>query len=446
MERSQLELRVGLFAFFALFLLIWGWSWLKSFSLFVQPQRFTAQFTDVAGLSRNATVNIQGVRVGTVEYLDFVRDPQHPERNDKINVHVKISDSTIKVPLGSHVSIQTLGLVGAKYIEIVLPRDAAGNVLNNRPLGPDDVLVPPDVEEPVRVELVVNRVASRIDDIVSSLDSQQATKALHNLSIAAGKLSSNMDRIKDVAESVKTASVNISNTANKFGKTAESADVAAERAGSFFVNGNQTMHSISELADDFKGTDRKVNKILDNPAFSSDMKDALTQAHETAETIRAAIGDVNTTLKDKDLREQVLSSLTKLETSTNNIKASMDQLSKISGDQGLRSDIKDAVHTAKEAIAEADTLVHEPDFKSNICATLNKVRTAATNIDVAARQIQQVLNKRAPLLHMLFGQPGKKPPAAPDDPNCPPKQKVIKAPVLIEVPAVPLQAPAPGKP
>src|SRR5262245_55431413 len=129
MDTAKYEVRVGLFALFALILLVWGWSWLKSFSLFYQPQRFTAQFSDVAGLSRNATVNIQGVRVGTVEYMEFVTDPQHPEHNDKINVHLKITDSTVQVPEGSHISIQTLGLVGAKYIEIVLPRDAAGNVI-----------------------------------------------------------------------------------------------------------------------------------------------------------------------------------------------------------------------------------------------------------------------------------------------------------------------------
>jgi phospholipid/cholesterol/gamma-HCH transport system substrate-binding protein len=438
-KRSLDETRVGLFTLFALILLVWGWGWLKSFSLFSQPQRFTAQFGDVAGLSRNATVNIQGVRVGTVEYMEFVHDKQHPEHNSKINVHVKITDSTVQVPEGSHISIQTLGLVGAKYIEIVLPHDAAGNVITGRPLGPNDVLVPPVVEEPVRVELVINRVASRIDDIVSSIDTQQAGRALNNLSQATAKLNKNMDRLQDAAESVKTASQDISATANKFGSTADNATIASERASSFFATGNHTMENVSELANEFRGTSRKVNKLLDNPAFSGDMKEAITQARQTAEVIRGAINDVGTTLKDKELRTEVVSALSHLETSTNNIKNSLQTLDKISGDQGLRSDLKDVVSNARAAMNQASTLLNQPDFKANVCATLNKVRAAASNIDVASRQVQQVLNKRAPLLHMLFGRPGAKPAPTPDDPSCSPKLNTPN-------PAIcPPQAPPPGK-
>jgi phospholipid/cholesterol/gamma-HCH transport system substrate-binding protein len=445
MDRTNYQTNVGLFALIALILLLYGWGWLKSFSLFSQPQRFTAQFSDVAGLSKNATVNIQGVRVGTVEYMEFVNDPKHPEHNAKINVHLKITDSTIQVPEGSHVSIQTLGLVGAKYIEIVLPRDAAGNVIKGRPLGPNDVLVPPAVEEPVRVELVMNRVASRIDDIVGSIDTQQASKAFNNLSQATAKLNKNMDKLKDVAESVQTASDDVATTANKFGKTADSASIATERAATFFKTGDETLHSIDETSDEFRGTARRVNKLLENPNLTGDLKEAIAEARKTAETIRGAMGDLEKTLQDKDLRAQVLDLLTHLEKSTENVKASLETVNKLAGDQGLRSDIKDIVHQAKEAISEADSLVHEPDFKSNICATLNKVRTAADNIDVAARQIQQVLDKRAPLLQMLFRRPGKKPPHTPDNPNCAP---VLKAPkVLVPVPVqTPVTAPAPGSP
>jgi len=445
MDRTNYYTNVGLFALIALILLLYGWGWLKSFSLFSQPQRFTAQFSDVAGLSKNATVNTQGVRVGTVEYMEFVNDPQHPEHNAKINVHIKITDSTIQVPEGSHISIQTLGLVGAKYIEIVLPRDAAGNVIKGRPLGPNDVLVPPAVEEPVRVELVINRVATRIDDIVSSIDTQQASKALNNLSQATAKLNKNMDKLKDAAESVQTASDDIATTATKFGKTADNASIATERASTFFKTGDETLHNISDLTQDFRGTTRRVNKLLDNPALSSDLKEAIAEARQTAETIRGAMGDLETTLKDKDLRAQVLDLLTHLEKSTENVKSSLETVSKLSGDQGLRSDIKDTVHEAKQAIEQAGAILNQPDFKANICATLNKVRTAADNIDVAARQVQEILDKRAPLLKMMFGRPGKKPPHTPDNPNCPPLIKAPKARVVAPAP-VPVTAPAPGSP
>jgi ABC-type transporter Mla subunit MlaD len=445
MESDKYAIRVGLFALFALILLVWGWAWLKSFSLFAQPQRFVAQFTDVAGLSRNATVNIQGVRVGTVEYMDFVNDPQHPDHNRKINVHIKITDSSIVVPEGSHISIQTLGLVGAKYIEITLPRDAAGNVMAGRPLNQNDVLVPPNVEEPVRVELVVNRVASRIDEVVSSIDIQQASNALHNLSQATAKLNKNMDRLTDAADSVKAASNNISLTSTKFGHTADNATIASERASTFFATGNTTLHNISELANEFRGTSRKVNHLLDNPNFSGDLRETIAQARQTAQTIREAMADINTTLKDKDVRDEVMGILTRLQTSTENIHRSMEIVDKMSADQGLRSDLKDVVRDAREAMAKANTLLADPTFKTNLDCAITKVREAATNVDTDARQIHQILSKRAPLLQLLFGRPGKpnaqqvSPPCP--SPACPPG--AVPAP-LPGQPAPAPKAPVPG--
>jgi phospholipid/cholesterol/gamma-HCH transport system substrate-binding protein len=454
MERTNYEVRVGLFALFALILLVWGWAWLKSFSLFSQPQRFTAQFSDVAGLSRSAPVNVQGVRVGTVDYIEFVNNQQQPEHNRKINVHIKITDSSIVVPEGAHISIQTLGLVGAKYIEIMLPKDAAGNIIGGRPLTADDVVVPPAVEEPVRVELVVNRVASKVDDIVSSVDTQQAAKAIDNLSQATAKLNKNMDQFKQAAVSVTKASDQISATAGKFGRVADNATTATERAGTFFADGDKTMRNVSELAADARGTTHKLNKLLDNPNISSDLKETMAQARQTAETIRATMSELSNTLKDKDLREQVLSSLTHLETATNNIHSSLETLSKLAGDKELRGDVKYIVQNAKEAMHLASSILNQPDVKGNFCATLNKIHAAADNVDVAARQLQEIMSKRAPLLQMMFGRPGKVPPKQPDNPACPPKKSGFSlfhhsgnttTTVPMSVPTT-VPAPAPGRP
>ncbi len=62
-NKPNYEYRVGLFAVIALIILFWGWSWLKDFS-FHPPQRFKVQFHDIAGLTKNAPVQVNGVRVG----------------------------------------------------------------------------------------------------------------------------------------------------------------------------------------------------------------------------------------------------------------------------------------------------------------------------------------------------------------------------------------------
>jgi hypothetical protein len=37
---------------------------------------------------------------------------------------------------------------------------------------------------------------------------------------------------------------------------------------------------------------------------------------------------------------------------------------------------------------------------------MQKIRAAVQDIDIAAQQLRQILDKRHPLLHMIFGRPG----------------------------------------
>lgn len=419
-QQTNREIRVGLFSLGALILLVAGWAWLKSFSLFHAPQRFNAEFDDIAGMSNSATVNVQGVRVGTVDTINF-------NKARKVLVRIKITNPDVTIPKGSDISIQTLGLVGAKYLEISLPRDKNGKLADNPPLTEEDTVYPKGeapneqlaqnglVHNPTRTELIINNVAEKIGAIAQTIDPESVGQSINNLSSASNKLNANMDRLRDAADSVKTASSNIAVTSERFGRTADNASVASERASTFFRDGDTAVRNISELTTEFKGTSRRINGMLANPNFSSDLKETISQARQTAETVRGAMKDLGTTLQDKNLREQVLATLTRLQQSTENIKTSMEIVNRMSADQGLRSDLKDVVKGAKEALEKANGLLSEQGGLggTDVRSTVARVKTAATDVDIASRQIQQVLSKRAPLLHLLFGRPGKLPPEVP---------------------------------
>ena len=383
-------------------LLVFGWSWLKSFSLFNQPQRFTVRFSDVAGLSNNATINVQGVRVGSVEFINFV---DAGAEGKMVDVHLKITNGTLRVPKGAVITIQTLGMVGAKYIECTLPIHTADKSGPEwQPLTDADTVRGVD---PVRVEMVLNNVATKVSDVFSRIDTQKASNTFNNLSAASEKLNKNMDRLARVSDSVNTATHDISVAAVKFGKTADGADIVTRDASKFFRSGDRTFNSVTAVADDFRTTSSRINKLLDNPNFSGDLRETMVQARATADTISNAMKDFNVTLQDKPLREEILAILTRLQASTENIRQSMETVNKISGDEKLRADLKEIVQTAKEAMAQANNILGDPNFKEDLRSTIVKVRGAATNVDIAAQQMRQVLNKRAPLLQMLFGRPGK---------------------------------------
>jgi len=387
-NKPNYEIRVGLFTLLAIIILLWGWSWLKSFALH-QPQRFTVKFHDVAGLNTNAPVNVNGVRVGTVEKIEL-------HGKGQVLCKLKITGDDTSIPEGSKVTIQTLGLVGAKYIEISLPEVNADEPAPP-PITPDSVIVG---EDPVRTELYLNKIAANLSHVSEALGSKSASKSLAKavetsgdmvtqFKEAAEKFNKNMDKLAD-------ATATFSTTANKFSQGATSAT-------GFFNEGTQTMQKVSGLAQDLQKTNRKVDKILSNPAFTSDLKETAQLANKTAEKIQRAIHELNSTMTDKVIRDDMISMLNKLANSTESISHSMEIVKSISVDQGLRSDVKEVVANAKEAMTKANTVLGDRTFVSDAKLTMEKLRTAADSVDLASRNINGLLGSKHLLFHLMFG-------------------------------------------
>ncbi len=388
LDKPNYEIRVGLFTVVALIILSWGWAWLKSFSWHA-PQTFTVKFHDVAGLNKNAPVNVNGVRVGTVEKIEL-------KGKGQVYCGLKISSEDIIIPQGSAVTIQTQGLVGAKYVEITLP-EVKPNEHSPPPIDSSEVIIG---QEPVRTELYINKIVTNVSNFTDSIASSDALsgvtnaaeasgQAVENIRDAAHKFSTSMDKLSD-------ATTTIRNSADKFGKGAGSADV-------FFNQGTQTLRKVSGLTDDLHTTTRKVNKVLDNPNFSADFKDTAKLAKETAEKVQNAMHELNTTLTDQSLRSDLVGMLNKLANSTENIYQSMKIVQSVSGDQNLRSDMKDLLANAKEAMAKANVLLGKDSFVNDVRSTMAKLRTTSDNVDSAAKDISSVLERKHLLMHMMFG-------------------------------------------
>lgn len=384
-EDIHIEIRVGFFAIFAFILLVSGWGWLKSFTL-EAPQRFGVKFRDVAGLANNAPVNLNGVRVGVVEKIDL-------KGKSEVIAHLKITNKDVPIVEGSKVTIQTLGLVGAKYVEINLPDKKDGE--------PAQEIIPADSiiagEDPVRTELYLNKIATNISSFSDELASKESRSSLKT---ALGKSGATMESIHSAAakldknmEKLATATDSLRGTSDKFGGTSTSAT-------RFFNEGTIALK-------DVKGVSHRMNKILDNPALTTDIKETVQLAKETADSIKGAIANLNSTLTDKPLRDDLLAMMGRLSASTEQISNSMKVVNKLATDEGLRSDIREATRNAKEAVTRANTLLNDPGFGKDAIQTMKSVRQAADNIDVTSKQLNQILGKRNPLLHMMFGRPGR---------------------------------------
>lgn len=110
MKRFNLELTVGLFVILGLLAL--GYLSVKLGQLPIgggNSYVVTALFSTATGLSRDASVEIAGVRVGRVEKIEL--EDYEALVTLRLNSDIKLQEDAI-------VSIKTSGLIGAKYIRI----------------------------------------------------------------------------------------------------------------------------------------------------------------------------------------------------------------------------------------------------------------------------------------------------------------------------------------
>lgn len=388
-EKPNYEARVGLWVLIAGVMFIYGWGWLKGLSLFHPPQRFTVQFHDVAGLNNNAPVNVNGVRVGVVDKLAL-------KKKGEVLVNLKINSEELVIPQGSRFTIQTLGLVGAKYMEITLPDEVPGQ-------PPPPALDSSSIvqgEDPTRVELVLNKIGTNISQI--------------DFASVKDTINKDMERMAKAADSVREAS-------NKLGGVAEDGKGAAANAREFFERGTRSFDKLDQiatgsrnsmqhfngLADDWRSTSHKLNKILDNPALSADLKDTMDKAQQTAQIIQNTMKDLNKTIRDPELRKDLLGGLDQLNKSSENVYGSVKMVRDVTADKELRGELKTMISQAHETVERANEIVNQPGFTADVRSTLAQVKKSAQDLQIVSRQINQILNQKRPLFKMLTGSPGK---------------------------------------
>ena len=333
------DMGLGVFTTLALILLLWGYCWFQSYEPFRTTQRVSVVFREIAGLNDNAAVFLDGVRIGTVEGLEW-------QSEHRVMVRLRINTARLIIPQGSRFEILTNGIVGAKYVQIDLPPKEPGQL--PPPALDQSTIVMGD--DPVRPELAVNKLAIGLSKI-------------------------DTDRFQTNLEEARRTMVH---AADEF----------------------------SNLADATTPAVRKLNRILNDPHFSEDLKETAKKAQETAKTIQAAIRDLNVTLTDQPLRKDLLDTLTQLNNSAHSIERSVGVVQKISSDTGLRSDLKQMLVDARRDLDKLNNIMDDPNYTTDFKATLAKTREAVDHVDLLARQMNQILDKRHPLLHMLTGRPG----------------------------------------
>lgn len=118
--KSKLELKVGWFVLAGLAVLIIFVLYIGDFKNTLSTYRVNFTFNFINGVKLGSPVRFAGVDVGEVKAIKFV----FPVKGEKPKVQmVSLITKSIKIPLDSTVWVNTLGILGEKYIEIMPGKD-----------------------------------------------------------------------------------------------------------------------------------------------------------------------------------------------------------------------------------------------------------------------------------------------------------------------------------
>lgn len=168
------EIKVGVLATLCIFLLFFGFNFLKGVNIFSSVYSFHGVYTDVHKLEEQAPVYIHGYKVGRVDkiHYDFSRD-------SAFVVDISINRD-IDLPRGTQMALVADGLLGGMAIELQLPAAATAGVVESGEMLPTCYV--PGLVENMETNLLASlgSTLSGVDSLVAQLNSQLDNDYLKN--------------------------------------------------------------------------------------------------------------------------------------------------------------------------------------------------------------------------------------------------------------------------
>ncbi|MBU1124579.1 MAG: MCE family protein, partial [Candidatus Omnitrophica bacterium] len=114
--KTKLELKVGFFVLIGIIILAFFVLSIGNMRTWAQGYRLNFIFNFVNGVKIGAPVRFAGVDVGEVKKIYFYYSEDEQKDKIKINCWLK---KYVRIPVDSTIWVNTLGLLGEKYVEIM---------------------------------------------------------------------------------------------------------------------------------------------------------------------------------------------------------------------------------------------------------------------------------------------------------------------------------------
>lgn len=164
--KTKLELKVGIFVFIGLVVMVTFVLLIGDFKTWTSGYRLKFFFNFANGVKVGAPVRFCGVDAGEVKDINFIFLPEEQRTRVEIVGWVK---KDVKVPVDSTVWVNTLGLLGEKYIEIMPGKNYEHFLAQDEALAGNDPIPMHEVAQLAR------DIASDIDESIVKIKNKEGT-------------------------------------------------------------------------------------------------------------------------------------------------------------------------------------------------------------------------------------------------------------------------------
>lgn len=164
--KTKMEMKVGIFVFIGLAILAFFILSIGGFKTWSAGYRASFSFNFVNGIKKGAPVRFAGVDAGEVKKIDLVFDPQQSKPHVELRCWIK---KEIRIPRDSTVWVNTLGLLGEKYVEVIPGANYADTLTSGQGLAGTDPMPMHEVTE------LAKNIAKNIDTTFTRINNKEGT-------------------------------------------------------------------------------------------------------------------------------------------------------------------------------------------------------------------------------------------------------------------------------
>ncbi|MEI8085883.1 MAG: MlaD family protein [Paludibacter sp.] len=270
------EVKVGIMAIVAIFVLYFGLNFLKGIDIFSPVNYYYGSYENLGGLVASSPVYIKGYKVGQVEEIkyDF----------SKINSFViKISVSNnIKLPKGTIIQLYDEGLMGGKAIQLLYAPVTSSQSM----YAPNDTIAT-NVGEGLMAKLTGNllpeiqTISTQADSLIRSVrllvDNKNLTKSLASIENTSANLAVSSSQLKkmmsnDVPHLLSDVNV-ITTDFKQISGNLKKIDYAAT-----FASINHTIANLNLISEKMNGSEGTIGLLLNNKDLYNNLSSTASNA------------------------------------------------------------------------------------------------------------------------------------------------------------------------